>query len=617
MRMYLGIVKRKDSALSDEETDFRLAILNQRLEGLARRSFPSPAELVKHSAWASSSGIVSLHGWTNEPVSENQPILSVSAPAGTVVGRAGYLYGNSELDFAKTSDQLGLAGKTGGCFGILRGEAASLTATTDATRSAGLYWGTTTTFRVVANRALLVHLCMESDRLNSDDPDPIYDLFSTRTFGSVGYFMGNLTPFTGVEAIEESTTLRLDPWMARKESDPVTAADPMDSQDPEWQSLVEQSSSMLVEAYGPVMDSISNLSLTGGRDSRLLASALYASGKNDFIAATSGVEGHPDVYLAQEISRILGFKHELRSPAQSLSGHVLAEEPLSRIIRNLDVHDGFTTAWDDIQTYGPMSMQPSISGVGGEIMRGGLVLQNLDNLDGASAANSIRNTMTGGGQLFRSLWMERARAYAAPWVEQAQVDPFGSVDRFYHVHRNGRWVSARRSGARFRAMAIDPLLDNRLIRSVLRVDAESRWNERLVYDMIKFMTPQLSNLPLEGERWRFERGQAQSSASTEERDSWNLRTGMKPTPQASRYAWHHLANLNVRSLLEKVILDRLTGPAAELFDPVEVHKLLSAEDIRYPAQFWHIASTCVLLTDPWHRTMRPAKVAAIEVPVAG
>src|SRR6202030_4817466 len=66
----------------------------------------------------------------------------------------------------------------------------------------------------------------------------------------------------------------------------------------------------LVAAVAPLRDAGSpvELSLTGGKDSRLIAAALVKAGV-PVVARTHGFADHPAVVVAAEIARLLGIEH--------------------------------------------------------------------------------------------------------------------------------------------------------------------------------------------------------------------------------------------------------------------------------------------------------------------
>jgi hypothetical protein len=612
MRMICALVGRLDGARSREEAVRRLDIIERRMAGFALRARPVPASVdVIAETWRSSSGLVRLVAWTNEPETPKAPLLTVNGA--TAVGRSGYVFGGvTEADLCAPVDPLALTEHAGGCFGLIRADDHGVQAVTDVTRSNAWYDATSPHVRIVSSRALLTSLIAVSDETDDPDPNPQFDLFACRAFATSGYFLGDFTAFTGVESLQESSCLRLGPYFRRKTHNPIGHQRAADPRDPEWRSLVEAAAGSLVEALEPISGATANLSLTGGRDSRLIAAAVHASGRRDFEAATSGRAGHPDVDLAATISQKLGLPHVVREPAAT-NGAVLAEEPMARIVRNLDVHDAHTSAWDDIQGYGPMNMRATVSGAGGEMLRGGILVPDLDDVDGAVAAQRVRNAMVGGSQFVHPEWTEMAAEFSAPWVELAERDPLAGFDRFFHEHRNGRWMSTRRASARFRANAVDPLLDNRLIRFALATEPEARWSERLVFDMITLLAPVIRDVPLEGRRWRFERNAPWSHASASERDAWGQRVGLAaPTAPSANYAWQRLYDPVIRAKVEDVVRERVEGAPRALLRPDPVLAAYRATTVNAPL-LWHLASTCVLFEDPWHRTSRPDKVMTIPV----
>src|SRR6202008_4458307 len=72
----------------------------------------------------------------------------------------------------------------------------------------------------------------------------------------------------------------------------------------------------LVAAVAPLRDAGEpvELSLTGGKDRRLIAAALGKAG-GPVVEKTHGFHDHPDVVVAAEIARRLGIEHVVRTPA--------------------------------------------------------------------------------------------------------------------------------------------------------------------------------------------------------------------------------------------------------------------------------------------------------------
>jgi hypothetical protein len=133
------------------------------------------------------------------------------------------------------------------------------------------------------------------------DPDPVM----IGAFLSLGYPVGGATAFRDVRAMDGDQELRVPDGRlvvtrARPEAAPGGAA---------------QVAAALVEAVRPLGQAAApvELSLTGGKDSRLIAAALTAAGV-PFRARTHGFANHPDVVIAGMIAGRLGVEHTVAEP---------------------------------------------------------------------------------------------------------------------------------------------------------------------------------------------------------------------------------------------------------------------------------------------------------------
>ena len=157
----------------------------------------------------------------------------------------------------------------------------------------------------------------------------------------------------------------------------------------------------LRDAPGPV-----ELSLTGGKDSRLIAAALARAGV-PARARTYGFPGHPDVVIAAQVARELGLEHEVVEPRTTgaagpggttgtdgangadgagvggITGAArIAGAAGSRVVQEVDVlgrlratvlvADGMLSAFENVGRPDPDAGSATvIGGHGGELLRGG------------------------------------------------------------------------------------------------------------------------------------------------------------------------------------------------------------------------------------------------------
>lgn len=607
VRAFLGIVSRADVGSTADDRARATAQALGRADRLIRRSFPS-REAPQATTWRSPDGAIALVTWDNESQVSTR---SAQRQAGRgAVTDAGYVVGSvSDMSIASTSDLLDLSTHIGGCFAIARANEDCVEAVTDSTRSVNIFSGESRRLRVLGTRALLVHLMLESDRLDADDPDPVYNGLALRQMAMQGHFFGGTTPYIGVCAEPAATAIRLDRWYLRRTEAPARATAAALSHG-DRADLVEDVANRLVDSFAPFAGSEVGIRLSGGRDSRLIAAAaVHHDIRLD--SATSGVPDHADVVLAAQIASTLGIPHRIIPPAGVRDeGSIRAEDPTARIVRNLDVHDAMTSAWDDIDDYGPMRAISGISGVGGEVLRGGLILPDVDQLTPEIATSRLRTTMSGGPFFSKSL-DDAAKAFAAPLLELAATDPYRAIDDYYYIHRNGRWVAARRSSARFRTLSFDPLLDSRLIRAVRGVPARYRWDERLVFDVVARLAPRLRDLPMEGRRWRFER-HAPVPDSIDLARTWNARKAISSPDSVAKFDWKRLGHPVAREAVLEVIMDGV-GALDGLVDRAKLETYLSHTPFPYPTVVWHLATCVVMLSNDWHRTLRPSKVESLEL----
>jgi peptide/nickel transport system permease protein len=147
---------------------------------------------------------------------------------------------------------------------------------------------------------------------------------------NVSYPLGDATPFPGVRALGPATTLTLASGRPASSVSTVTSADPPHAADPANSSDLLRPAgylrhgdhsgpaavaAALVDAVAPLRSAAGpvELSLTGGKDSRLVAAALSAADV-PFRARTHGFPDHPDVVVAAEVARHLGIEHTIATP---------------------------------------------------------------------------------------------------------------------------------------------------------------------------------------------------------------------------------------------------------------------------------------------------------------
>jgi hypothetical protein len=604
MRQVLGIAVRSDNGSTPEDRKRILDTTIDRARTFLDWSCPAPPDGVSETCWSDGRHLALL-GWQNEVA---DPIGSMvwQRPEGQawLLGYAGRQDPGSSL--IESKDLLDSTSMWSGCFSVVRAGANTVEVVTDATRSCPVYVVETPTVRLIGTRAVQLHLIAQAEIQKSDDPLPVWDIAGMRHLAAGGYFLGDRTPFADVSAapIRSVTVIAPDRSSVRLATSEQAPAEPRGTR--LWSETVDSVANALVGAFDPIPVSRLRVGVTGGRDSRMIAAALSHRADLDVSLFTGGHSDTPDVIIGRQVAHILGFAHEALSSEPAESDEAFqTEDLLVRIVRNLDVHDGMTSAWDDSRPYGPYEEEGAISGVGGEILRGGRNIPGDADATPARAVSILLRSLVP-GRIFTPDVDRDARTFAEPLVELARTEPYRALDDFYFNHRNSRWVSARRTAVRHVRGAYDPMLDHRVVQLVRSVPAETRWLEHLAFDVIERLAPGLRDLPIESSRWRFERNGPSPRSTAEVASQWDARYAMVGRDIVARTTARALPTATLRAQMNSFILGRLDDSVSGLLDRRATAEWVSHERTR-PSELWHLATALVAMQVPWYKTTRPPR----------
>ena len=490
---------------------------------------------------------------------------------------------------------------------------------------------------IVADRATWA--AWTSSRLGGHDPLHLCALLNP------GFPLGSVTPFTGVTAVAGSVALRLRGGSATRERDAGTPPRPLShaaqvlacsglagpAQEPVGTADLADLADLadgeldgggrpgaggvadaLVAAVAPLRDAGApvQLSLTGGKDSRLIAAALVKAGV-PVTAFTHGFAGHPDVVVAAEIARRLGIEHVVRTP--TAPGQKV--DVLGRIRATVLVADGMLSAFENVGRPVSASTGPATSpaitagGHGGELLRGGyaetagrpgasggphgpLSLRGALSLYGAlsparraaRSAELLRRLTTKHIGLIRRGPAASYAASLAPWAPRLARHPLTALDDFYLVNRAGRWSAAARQAYLLRERLVQPLFDDRVVLAARAVPLADRVRGTLSAAVLAELSPALAYVPL---------------------------AGKPPAGAEAPFDWRRQYGESVASFLRGYILDQ--GAAGGLFDVVSRP---AAEALLRPphadrASVWALATLACLTSGDY----RNAREAAPHLPV--
>jgi hypothetical protein len=299
---------------------------------------------------------------------------------------------------------------------------------------------------------------------------------------NVGYPLGSTTAFTSVRALPGTPAL---PGAHSVASALVAAVRP------------------LVKSDSPV-----ELSLTGGKDSRLVAAALAVAGV-PFRARTHGFDTHPDVEIAAALAARLGVEHVIATP--TAPGETA--DPLHRIRSAVLVGDGLISAFENVGYPDPrFSDTISVGGHGGEILRGGYAevagSRRTRSLPPPFASDGIQQ-LAGSAELLRRMTARRVRllrpgpaaAYLSSLGSSAALfrhGPLTALDDFYLINRAGRWSAAARQAYLLRQELVQPLFSDAVVAAARSVPIQQRVSGQLTRDATAELRPDLLEIPYAG-----------------------------------------------------------------------------------------------------------------------
>ncbi|MFD9940126.1 asparagine synthase-related protein [Nonomuraea sp. NPDC059023] len=511
-------------------------------------TFPVAPERVRAHEWSAENGGVHVLTWTNEPTWEPW-----SGPGGITVV-AGHHPGEPGR---------GPAAGQPGCFALLRAGEHGITASTSIAPADPVYYAETPDLFVVGNRALLVRLAAH-DGVR-------YDLTALQSVARQGYFLSEETPYAGVSALPPASTLEIgDRLTVTTEPLPVGRG----------RTGAAQVAERMVQAVRPLaggQDQV-RVTLTGGRDSRLIAALLHGAGI-PFRASTSGFDDHPDVVVARQVAAALGVEHEVTAPALTTANELSVVHPADRVHHILRACEGMLSAYENITADAPYSDVPRLGGHNGEILRGGY----LSGMEETTPEAVRRRTET----LFlsnRGLFTETANAHAEELAWSS--DSLHVPDHLYVRFRVGRWHAAARAAMLRRGTPVQPFLDNRVVSAALGMDPGLRRSERLVHRLVRTFAPALADVPLEGRPWRF---RTESVLARWRHKAARHITAPKPKP----WNWRTEPGRELAAELRETIVS-----CARLGEIVRLDKVPALFDggrLVKPALVWHLYTVAGLL----------------------
>ncbi|MGH3255638.1 MAG: asparagine synthase-related protein [Streptosporangiaceae bacterium] len=453
----------------------------------------------------------------------------------------------------------------------------------------------------------------------SGDHDPVM----IGAFLSMGYAIGAATPFRGVRALGRDRSLTVAggrPVVTRsrdgdagREDGGAGGADRGEGAGaPGGADPYEPVAAALVDAVAPLRDAgvLVELSLTGGKDSRLIAAALTAA-KVPFRARTHGSARHPDVVIAAMIAERLGVEHVVTEPKPPGAGPAPDEASVIRRLRSaVLVSDGTLSAFENVGWPDPQyAAEPvQVGGHGGELLRGGYAAAAWRNgrlarvRSAARAPELFRRLTTRRLGLLRPAASREYLAALAPYAARLPAGPLRALDDFYLINRAGRWSATARQGYLMRSPLVQPFFADRVVRAARSVPLEDRITDRLHRGVLAALRPDLLELPLAGSGWKSGPTPGLPPAAP----GSDARPGSAAGPgSAATGDWRRNYGDEMAGFLRDYALDM--GDAGGLFDTV---RRPAAEAVLRPPHAdaeaaWALATLAALTSGDWRNAREP------------
>jgi Asparagine synthase len=421
------------------------------------------------------------------------------------------------------------------------------------------------------------------------EPDPVM----VAAFLALGYPVGAATPFRGVGALGAQRQLTV--TAGRLIAGPA-------QRDGAAGGSYKAVAAALVNAVRPLGERgvPVELSLTGGKDSRLIAAALTAA-RVPFRAHTHGFASHPDVIIAAMIADKLGIEHVVTEPRAAAPERAPDEaDVLARLRSAVLVSDGMLSAFENVgRPDPPVTTEPvQTGGHGGELLRGGYAPAAWTSRRPARAWSEARGTELFRRMVTRRLDLVRPAATGAylaslaPFAAALPRGPLRTLDNFYLVNRAGRWSAAARQAYLLREQLVQPFFGDQVVRAARAVPLPDRITDRLHRGVLERLCPELLDLPLAGSIWKSgpQIPPVQTAAAAD------AATGTTAQVDAD---WRRAYGDKMARLLRDYALDQ--GAAGGMFDLV---RRTAAERALRPPQHdpqaaWALATLAALLSGDW------------------
>ncbi len=471
------------------------------------------------------------------------------------------------------------------------------------TRVSPLYFTETRDEIIISNRASIIAKYLSPNNME-------YNLEAFYPFLINGFFANELTPYKNVNVVPPNCHVviknnniffeQIDDFLD------VIGTEELSNE------FLDEITHALIEASKPIKSSLNiRCALTGGKDSRLIVGALYHTGVA-FPVYTAGFAEHPDVIIAKQISKILKLEHINKKPKIGNENNELTMQvdPLSRTQNVLFNSDGMVFGYEGLDARPKIFNNKTLSygGAGGESLRGGYA-RGKENVTQNGVTSFFEKYFFNYGQLINDKYRLMYSGWLENWVNtQLNINksaPPDILDLFYLYYRTGKWCSQIYM-SNYANYVQQPLLDNRVTKLALKVKYQYRLNERLIYEILKRLSPELTEVPFFNSKWKFMREDTKHIAplSFTQKSSSAFNWRFEYTSQL----WSHFYEVFSKSANQ--IFELINK---ELFFEFFGSQFNQVPNRSFGRTVWGIYSACILFSNRWINPVDAGNLITIKI----
>ncbi|ERG65111.1 hypothetical protein L332_11760 [Agrococcus pavilionensis RW1] len=612
MRLIVGI--RVKNHITPESREPRFGLVRQALSALERVQPWPAANTTQALQWVPGKGRTAVIYRSNEPESvperggwlgNKQRCWAWTGVMGadTVAALRGH-----DVDRGTIDDPIwdGI-----GSFATLGATPDTLAAYTNTHRSEAMYWIDLPDALVISNSAAALSLMRNGGKV---EPSRL---------GIAGFIMHGLpitdtVPFLGVQLVPAGAKIS-----GGAAANIAVTHDPGASEFAArpYAERVDSLADSLVSYARMLSNGVESVAAaaTGGKDSRLVISALHAAGVG-FSTYTNGLPESGEAHVGKSVAKLLGIEHVTQVPRTTTgkSGkQVIAAEPERQAWQTLRSTGGLGNAFTVLPNPSQQHVSPlkkaNFGGQGGEIIRGGFLrYMEADAPSADRTLDILTRYWTNNRDLLQPFAQEAVLADFRPIFDSRWSDPGRTLFEGYITNRTGRWLATMRHGESVVAPHATLLINNQLVRRLKTFSTEEMRSEKVSHSLMSRLAPGVQDLPFFRDRWAFEKA---GPSGFYDPNGWDARAPHTAHEQPrANFNWRSVYGRDLSGFFKSYILGDANSALFDVVDRRAVERMLGGRQYRAPAA-WALFSAQYSLNGGWLSAEEPRQVEVVEIEV--